>query len=244
MKGVLLVNTGSPDSPEPVAVRRYLKQFLLDPRVLDLGRLTTNLLVRALIVPFRTRHSAKNYKEIWTEEGSPLLVYGKTLAHLVQKELGSEYTVMPCFRYGNPSLDNALEELKRLKVDEILILPLFPQYASATTGSILESALSKIATWKYIPTIRTISSFCHHPLFLETWASLASPYVLSDYDHIIFSYHGLPERQIRSACCQLGQCCTEIRPSNALCYRSQCLQTTKLLAEKLNLDKSRYTTSF
>lgn len=243
MKGILLANIGTPDSPKPADVRRYLTQFLLDPRILDIGWAARNFLVRSIIVPFRHRQSAKNYQAIWTKEGSPLSVYTEKLASLLQHELGSQYLVSYGFRYGNPSFESSLEIFKQQGIKKITIIPLFPQYASATTGSILETLFSKIGSWKQIPDIRTISSFWNHPLFIETWAQLAAPFVLSDYDHIIFSYHGLPVRQIRSPTCKLDSCCTDTTKNN-LCYRAQCFGTTKKLVERLGINENCYNTTF
>lgn len=228
MIGVLLVNVGTPDSPQPKDVYRYLIQFLLDKRIIDMPRIQREFLVRGVIVPFRYKQSAKSYQKIWTPEGSPLLTNTKKLAKAVQDELGSDFVVEIAMRYGNPSIKSALTKLGSHVPDSIIVIPLFPQYASATTGSILEEVFTELQTWRLIPNIQTVSSFHRHPLFIEAWAQIAKNYVLTEYDHIIFSYHGLPVSQ----------------KQNAFSYQAECIATTESLVKRLQIPKASYTLCF
>jgi protoporphyrin/coproporphyrin ferrochelatase len=250
-KGVLLINLGTPDSPETGDVRRYLTEFLNDPRVIDIPWISRKLLVNFIIVPFRSAKSAKLYKEIWTKEGSPLLLYGKQLKEKLQHELGNNYVVELGMRYQKPSIKTALEKLRKEKVSEIKVIPLYPQYASSSTGSSLEEVYRIIKSWEVIPSVSSISSFFDHPGFIEALVEIAKGYNMSEYDYFIFSYHGLPERQILKASkhygadyCQLGKCCNKINISNQYCYRAQCFETTRLLAGKLGIPEEKYAVSF
>lgn len=219
MIGVLLVNLGSPSSTLPDDVYRYLQEFLSDPFVVDLPYLARQLLVRAIIVPLRYKKSAKAYEKVWLPEGSPLIYHGKNLAKKVQERLGADFTVELGMRYGSPSLQNALCNLKA-KTNKIIVIPLFPQYADATTGSIFHY-LRSIETQK-------ISHFHDHPLFIQAWVDQAKEFDLASYDHIIFSYHGLPLRQVRK---------------NGM-YLEHCTKTTELITKGLNLEPRQYTMSF
>ena len=157
-KGILLVNLGTPDSPSVPDVRRYLDEFLMDPRVIDFNVVARTLLVKGIIVPFRGPKSAKSYKAIWTNEGSPLMVYGKRVKKMLQEKLGEEYEVDLAMRYQNPSLENVLNEFYKKKIFDIKVIPLFPQYASATTGSVHEKVMDIVGKWQIIPKIEFINS--------------------------------------------------------------------------------------
>lgn len=248
-KGVLLVNLGTPDAPTKSAVYRYLKQFLLDPRVIDYPWLGRNLLVRGIILPFRTGNSTKLYKELWTEEGSPLMVYGRRLAEGVQKELGSDYVVELAMRYQNPSIESAVRKLLDAGVREVTVLPLFPQYASATTGSVHEEVMRVLNKEQVIPRLHFISSYHDYAPMIEVFARNAAKFDLGEYDHILFSYHGLPQRQLLKAdrtghCTGSGECCRKLVQNNQYCYSAQCYDTTRALVEKLGLKEGSYTTCF
>ncbi|MFN8845100.1 MAG: ferrochelatase, partial [Chryseotalea sp.] len=194
--GVLLVNLGTPDSPSVSDVRSYLSQFLNDPRVIDIPWLLRKILVNGIIVPFRAPKSAKVYKELWTENGSPLLFHSKNVKNLLQKELAEEYEVFLAMRYKNPSIPDVLEEMRWKNFDKIIVVPMFPQYASASTGSALEEVMRELCKWWVIPEIRMISQYYNHPLYIDAFVERGKQYNLSEYDHILFSYHGLPERQV------------------------------------------------
>ncbi|MCP5506553.1 MAG: ferrochelatase [Chlamydiales bacterium] len=241
--GVLLVNLGTPDSPHPKDVKRYLTEFLTDGRVIDLPPLQRNLLVRGLIVPKRYKESAKLYQTIWEKEGSPLLSYGKKVAKGLQQKLGETYHVELAMRYQNPSMEEGLKKLKTYR--KLIVFPLFPQYASATTGSVHEKVLKVLSKWQVIPEMRFISSYWDHPAFIQAHLERAKEYDLSSYDHILFSYHGLPERQIQKAdhtgtCLVKRDCCAK----NPHCYAAQCFGTTTKMTEGLGLPKEKWTLSY
>ncbi len=246
--GVLLVNLGTPDSPSNSDVRKYLREFLNDPRVIDIPKLNRYLLVNLIIAPLRGPRSAKLYKSIWTSQGSPLLIYTQKQAALLQAMLGEEYQVEYAMRYQNPSLENGLQKFKKPVFKELIVLPLFPQYASASTGSVHEKIMRIVSTWQIVPQIKFINSYCDHPGFIKAFSAIGSMLQPDKYDHILFSYHGLPERQIKSADdsgeCLSGNCCETYTSKNAFCYRAQCFQTTRKIAVSLGLPEEKYTICF
>ncbi len=249
--GILLINLGTPDSPKTSDVRKYLTQFLNDPRVIDINPVGRFLLVNGIIVPFRSSKSAKLYEKIWTKEGSPLLVNSNKVKAALQKELGDNFVVELGMRYQNPGLESALEKLKAAQVKKIIILPLYPQYASSSTGSSVEEALRIIKTWEVTPSIEVISKFYDNPDFIDACVEVAKKYNVNDYDYFIFSYHGLPERHIMKGSahygnntCKLGNCCDKITKNNQYCYRANCFETTRQLVKKLNIPEGKYETTF
>ena len=250
-KAVLLINLGTPDSPLVSDVRKYLTQFLNDPRVIDISPAGRFFLVNGVIVPFRSSKSAKLYQNIWTKEGSPLLINTKNLAEKLQKELGNEYIVEFAMRYQNPSIKSALEKLRAQLPSEITIVPLYPQYASSSTGSTTELVLKELAEWEVIPTLKIINKFYDNPHFISALVEAAKEYDVNSYDHIVFSYHGLPERQIKKASqhygkntCHFSNCCDTIHRNNQYCYRANCFDTTRQLVKHLNVSEGKYTTAF
>jgi len=246
--GVLLINLGTPDSPSVSDVRSYLSQFLNDPRVIDIPWLLRKLLVNGIIVPFRAPKSAKNYKKLWTENGSPLLYHSNRVKELLQKELLATHDVYLAMRYKNPSIPNVLEEMRKKNYAKIVVLPLFPQYASASTGSALDEVMRVVRTWWVIPELNIISQYYDHPLFIDAWVGRGKQYNISDYDHVLFSYHGLPERQVdkvyNEGLCGGHDCENEITEENKYCYKATCYATTRLLAERLNISSEKYTVCF
>lgn len=249
-KGVLLVNLGTPDAPSRGAVYCYLKQFLLDPRVIDYPWLPRNLLVRGIIAPFRSGSSSKLYKMLWTEEGSPLKFYGERVRDGVQELLGDEYVVELAMRYQNPSIGHAIENLEKALVSEITVIPMFPQYASATTGSVHDAVMQELSKRQIIPDVKMVNSYYDRPSMIKIFADNARQFDLNSYDHIIFSYHGLPQRQLRkgdptnSHCTKKEDCCSNISPVNQFCYSAQCHATTKAIVAELGLKPEQYTTAF
>lgn len=250
-KAVLLVNLGTPDSPSVSDVRKYLTEFLNDPRVIDINAAGRFMLVNGIIVPFRAPKSAKLYQHIWTSNGSPLTIHTKNLADKVQKALGNDYMVEWAMRYQNPSLKSVLNRIREKKPSELIILPLYPQYASSSTGSTAEHILKELAGWEVIPSIKIINKFYDNPHYIKALIKSAEGYDLNAYDHIIFSYHGLPERQIKKAAahygdnsCHFGNCCDVITEKNQYCYRANCFETTRQLVIHLNIPNGKYTTTF
>lgn len=245
--GILLVNLGTPDSPSVGDVRKYLREFLMDGRVIDINTIARFALVNLIIAPFRAPKSAKIYQELWTDKGSPLLFYGVELAELLQKALGDSYVVALGMRYQSPSIASALEKLKSQSIQKIIVLPLFPQYASATTGSVHEEVMRIVSKWQLIPQLQMIDSYPNHPEMIATFAELGEKYRQEYlFDHIIFTYHGLPQRQLRKADsrCLTQGCCDTYSEKNRLCYRAQCVETSRQLAKVLNLKEEDYTISF
>ncbi len=247
--GVLIVNQGTPDSPETPDVRKYLREFLMDERVIDIPYPLRWLLVNGIIATFRAPKSAKEYKKLWEERGSPLKFHLSDVRDLLQNSLGNEYVVAFGMRYQSPSLETALNELKAANVKRIIVIPLFPQYASATTGSVNQKVGEIVNKWQIIPSITHINQFMDHPKFIEAFAAKGRAMMeTKEYDHIVFSYHGVPERHIKKGSvgdqCKLGNCCNALHDKNRYCYRAQCFHTTRLLAEALDLKEGEYTTAF
>ena len=247
--GVLLVNLGTPNSPKTGDVRRYLREFLMDKRVVDYPLIPRWLLVNLIIAPFRAPKSAKEYQKLWEERGSPLKFYGEDVRDLLQAQLGDPYSVKLAMRYQQPSIKQVLAEFQREMVNEIICIPLFPQYASATSGSVIDKVMEITRAWQVIPNIRFISNFPDHPLFIEAHADRARQWWgQKEYDHVLFSYHGVPVSQIKSASygnqCQVGSCCNAYHKKNEFCYRAQCFHTTRVLADKLGIPEDKYTVAF
>lgn len=244
-----MVNLGTPDSPSVPDVRKYLREFLMDERVIDIPFLNRWWLVNLIIAPFRAPKSAKIYQEVWLPEGSPLKIYGLSNEAELQKVLGDEYVVRLAMRYQNPSIPNVLKEFERMNLEKIRVISFFPQYASATTGSVHQKVMETVKSWQTIPEMHFSGAFYDHPLLLEGFANHARKHLeRSDYDHYVFSYHGLPERQTVKAhfgrTCREEGCTSGLTDQNYHCYKAQCYETTRLLAQKLNLAEGTYTTCF
>lgn len=250
-KAVLLINLGTPDDPSPGKVANYLTQFLNDRRVIDIHPIARFFLVNFVIVPFRSFSSSKLYQKIWTKEGSPLLLNSVDLKNKLQQRLGNDFIVELAMRYQQPSIKNVLEKLRQQRPEKIYVLPLYPQYASSSTGSTLEEFFRLVRKWEVIPDIQTISKFYNHPAFISSLLTEAKKHNLNEYDHVIFSYHGLPERQIVKASahyggntCRMDACCNSITKNNQYCYRANCFETTRQLVKALNIPEGKYTSSF
>ena len=252
-KGILLINLGTPKSPAKKDVRKYLTQFLNDPRVIDIPWLPRKLLVNGIIVPFRAPKSAKIYKELWKfgDGVSPLMTHTESLKKLLQERFNAgEVKIEMAMRYQNPSMDVVLERMKTELYDQIIIIPLFPQYASASSGSAIEKAMKIIHKWWVIPEINIIGQFYDNPSFIDAIVDRAKAFNLKEYDHIIFSYHGLPVRQVDKIydggtdTCKDHPCDKEINETNKFCYKATSFATTRLIAEKLGIKESDYTVSF
>jgi len=243
--GLLLINLGTPDAPRPPEVRRYLREFLSDPRVLDLPAVLRFLLLELVILPRRPRASAAAYRKIWTAEGSPLLVHGRALAAKVQARLGEEVQVELAMRYGQPAIAGALDRFAAAGVSRLVIFPLYPQYSSAATGSSLARVLRLAAGRWNTPYLQIIPPFYDHPAYLAARAELVRRYLEPALEpapeRVFFSFHGLPERQIRksdpsgSHCLVRADCCAAVGPANRYCYRAQCYASARLLAARLGV---------
>jgi ferrochelatase len=247
--GVLIINLGTPNSPSVADVRKYLREFLMDARVIDIPLWRRFFLINFIIAPFRAPESAKAYHELWTKEGSPLKVYGEKLEGLLQQTLGADFQVKLAMRYQSPSINSILSHFKDKGFKQLIVIPLYPQYASASSGSTIEEVMKVVKDWEVIPEIKFISQFFDHPLFIKAFVEIGKKYMLNErYDHYLFSYHGLPENQIlKASCdnyCRLGDCCSVLHGKNQYCYRAQCFETTRLLVKELGIKKEDYTVCF
>ncbi|WP_199287918.1 ferrochelatase [Robertkochia solimangrovi] len=249
MKGVLLVNLGSPDSTDPKDVKKYLDEFLMDERVIDMPYWLRSLIVRGIILKTRPKKSAEAYSRIWWDEGSPLIVLSERLQDKVDKL--TSVPVALAMRYGNPSIKEGLESLKALGVNEVLLIPLYPQFAMATTETIIVLAEELRKKFFSDMTFTTIPAFYNHDDYIRVLAeSIRKELEGKDWEKLLFSYHGVPERHIRksdvtgSHCRIDGQCCRNPSPAHQFCYRHQCYETTRLVAKYLELPEGSYHTSF
>lgn len=249
MKGALLINLGSPDSPDPKDVKRYLGEFLMDERVIDLPKPLRTFLVKGIILNTRPKKSAKAYKKIWWEEGSPLIVLSKRLQEAVQKKVSVPMGL--AMRYGSPSIEQGIKSLVDQGVDEIMLIPLYPQFAMATTETILVLA-EKIKNEKYPELEFTVlPPFYNHPDYIRVLSqSIQEDLKDKKWEHLLFSYHGIPERHIhksditKSHCKIDKSCCQTTSEAHQYCYRHQCYETTRQVAEYLELKEGTYSTSF
>lgn len=247
--GILLINLGTPEAPTPAAVRPYLRQFLSDARVLDVAAPLRAFLGGFLIPALRSKGSAQAYASIWTEAGSPLLVHSLALRDaLRQRELGAAQVELG-MRYGNPSIESALDALAGC--DPIAVVPLYPQYASSSTGTALQEVFRVAGAWWNAPSLSVVPPFYDADVFLDAQAAVAKDALANAaFDHVLFSYHGLPERHVKKSdptgahCLADGRCCDRIVDANAMCYRAHCFATTRGLVERLGLAEGSYGTSF
>ncbi len=249
-KGVLLMNLGSPNSTDVADVKKYLDQFLMDERVIDKSWLMRALLVKGIIVPFRAPKSAEAYKTIWTEEGSPLVVLTRQLQSALQSKIDEPVEI--AMRYGNPSPEEAFNALlqRSPNLEEVIALPLYPHYAMSSYETAVEYAKEIYQKKKYSFKLSFIDPFYNEPHYIDALAEVFRPYVQKDYDHLLFSYHGVPARHIRksditgSHCLQVENCCEVPSPAHAHCYRHQVFTTTRLVTERLQIPKNKYSVSF
>lgn len=245
---VLLINVGTPDSPALSDVRRYLSEFLNDKRVITLPFFLRKILVNGIIIPFRARKSSNLYKNLWTEKGSALLHYSIELKNQLQNKFKEDYKIYFGMRYGNPSLIHTLKQIKEGNPDEIIILPLYPQYASSTTGSAFEAVFNELKNWNAIPSIKLIHQFYKHPEFITTYVNQILKYDPKDYDHIIFSYHGLPLSHIDKVHSSVSNdscdCINEMPEHGKLCYKAACYETTRLIVKALGLTQNEFSIGF
>ncbi|MDA3929590.1 MAG: ferrochelatase [Prolixibacteraceae bacterium] len=245
---ILLINVGTPDEPTVKAVRRYLFQFLNDRRVIDLPLLAQKLLVNLIIVPFRAPKSTKLYQRLWTKDGSPLVYHTLKLQEKLQAKVEDHADVFVAMRYQNPSLKKALAAIKTAGYGKVVVLPLFPQYASSTNGTATQAVWKELSKWNTLPDVHVINQFYNHPAFLDAFAQKIASYKPAEYDHLIFTYHGLPNRQldkthpgISNATCT----CEKALPDHGkFCYKATCYETTRQLVKRLGLKEGSYSVSF
>lgn len=250
-KGLLLINLGTPDSCEPQKVGRYLREFLMDPLVIDIPKVFRWILVNLLIVPKRSHDSAKLYKKVWTAEGSPLLVHTQALERKVAHQLYEKYEVVSAMRYGNPSIESAVMKLKTKGVEEVLVIPLYPQYSLAATESSIQKTREKFDELFPEAKVDFISSFYQSEEYLNAVTKVTEKYLRDiEWDLVLFSFHGLPERQVKKTdktgehCLKSKNCCDQIKEANRNCYRAQSYATARSLAKKLGLKEDQYEVGF
>jgi len=257
MIGTLLLNVGTPDAPRTPEVRRYLAEFLADGRVLDMHPIARWLLLHGVILRTRPARSAAAYRKIWTERGSPLLFHCQDLAAGLQATLGQGYRVELAMRYGSPAAPPALARLQAAGCDRIVVLPLFPQYAAASTGAALDAVFGAVAAMPVIPSLTVVDAFHAEPAFLDAMEQLTREGLQGfEADHVLFSFHGLPEHQVRNAelpgpdgrvagtCLAEAGCCDALGRTNRACYRAQCFATARALAARLELPEDGWSLAF
>ncbi|HNR31796.1 MAG TPA: ferrochelatase [Candidatus Hydrogenedentes bacterium] len=248
--GVLLLNVGSPDKPDTRAVRAYLRQFLSDPRVLDIAPWKRAIILNCFILPFRPKRSAHAYRSIWTDRGSPLIAITQDVVAGLAERL-PEAVVTYGMAYGRPTIGEAMDTLMESGLERIFVAPMLPQYASATTGSVLEATYRRAASEYNAPALTVIPPFYDAPEFLDAWKETARP-ALDEFqpEHVLFSFHGLPERHIRKGdpsgayCLVRPDCCDTQTTANTHCYRRQCFETARGIADRLALAEEDYSISF
>lgn len=249
MKGALIVNLGSPNSPTPKDVKPYLDQFLMDKYVIDVPYLLRVLLVRGIILRTRPKKSAEAYSRIWTDEGSPLIVKSYQMFNKVKSQVN--IPVELAMRYGNPSIEQGMKKLATQGVNEMFILPLYPQYAMASTKTIEEKA--KELQQSMFPDMKLtfLPAFYNKEEYINVLAKdIKSKLDGYDYDHLLFSYHGIPERHIRktdvtkSHCKMDKSCCVTSSPAHEFCYKHQCHETTRQVVELLNIPEGKYSQTY
>lgn len=243
------MNLGSPDSTAVPDVRRYLNEFLMDERVIDLPYLRRLLLVKGIIVPFRAPKSAKAYKTIWTEKGSPLLVISRELQSAVEKALGAPVEI--CMRYGNPTPAHALKNLaSRVPgLKKVSALPLYPHFAMSSYETAVEHVKEAHKTGGYSFTLDFVEPYYNDPSYINALAESIRPYLDRPHDHILFSYHGIPARHLIKTdptghCLSRPDCCSTPAEAHKVCYRHQCFETTRLVTETLGIPREKYSISF
>jgi len=245
--GVLLINLGTPSRSSAWAVYRYLASFLYDNHVINIPWLARFLLIHGMIIPARLKKTTAAYRKIWSPEGPPLLLHTENLKKALSKRLGEPFQVEIAMRYGKPAIDVVLQKMQHC--EQIIVVPLFPQYAFATTGSALHACLQKISQQTTMPNITAIASFYDHPGFIAAYAKRIQETINTrKIDLLLFSYHGLPEKHItQSGCtasCDHQKACPKIDITNHYCYRAQCYTTSRLLASALALNPDQYAVAF
>ncbi|CAG0965554.1 protoporphyrin/coproporphyrin ferrochelatase [Flavobacteriales bacterium] len=247
---ILLVNLGTPDSPSVSDVRKYLSEFLNDPRVIDIAWLPRKLLVNGIIVPFRSPKSARIYKQLWTSNGSPLLYYSLRVKELLQQRfLNQNVVVELAMRYQHPSISSVLQKMKKEGYAKIIVFPMFPQYASSTTGTAFQKIMEEIGKWWVIPSLHFVAQYYHNETFIKAFAEQGKKYLLEEFEHILFSFHGLPLRHLNKNYedgkpCSEHNCDIEVNENNAFCYKATCYETARLIAFYLNIPKEKYSVAF
>jgi protoporphyrin/coproporphyrin ferrochelatase len=249
-RGIILMNLGSPDSNSVKDTRKYLNEFLMDERVIDSSWLLRFFLVRFIIAPFRAPKSAHAYRKVWTPEGSPLIVLSKQLQEALQKVVTENVEL--AMRYGSPSPRKAFDNLlkKEPRLEEVVLVPLYPHYAMSSYETAVEYAKKIHKRFNYPFKLTTLKPYYNQADYVFALTEHIRPWLVEPYDHILFSYHGIPERHLKKSdptgnhCLEIANCCGTASSAHGQCYRHQCLQTTKLVTDRLPLPKDKFSYSF
>ena len=250
-RAVLLTNLGSPDRPDIPSVRKYLNQFLMDPYVIQLPWLLRRLIVGLFVLPFRPKASAHAYQSIWWEEGSPLIVLSQRLLEAVRDT--TEVPVAMAMRYGSQGIEEQILVLAKTDgIEEILLIPLYPHYADSTVKTTVEEAKDVIKRHNLNVELKVLQPFYQEQAYIDALLASTAPWINedNDFDHVLFSYHGLPELHLTKAdptgshCLQRPDCCQVASPAHATCYRHQVLRTTECFVEKAGLEPGQYSVAF
>ncbi len=249
-RGILLMNLGSPDDTSTKSVKRYLDEFLMDEKVIDKPYWLRLLLVRGIITPLRSPKSAEAYKEIWTKDGSPLVNTTKIVKEKLQQITGAPIAI--AMRYGNPSSRDGFEDLlsQNPQINDVVAVPMYPHYAMSSFETAVDAVQKTYDEAGYNFKLRFVKPYYNKSSYINALATIVRPFVDGDYDHLLFSYHGIPERHIRktditnSHCLSSGECCSINSDAHRYCYRHHCMETTRLLAEALGLPKNKFSVSF
>ncbi|MBK1880747.1 ferrochelatase [Pelagicoccus mobilis] len=245
---VLLVNLGSPDSTSVPDVKRYLREFLSDDRVIDSPKLIQQFVLNCFILPSRPKQSAEAYSKVWTDEGSPLIVTSKNLQKLLQGKI--EPKVELAMRYGSPSIPDAIERMKSEGVKNVFLVPLYPHYAMSSFETVVVKVMEEVAENAPDMKVTTLQPFYSDPSYIEALYKSAKPYLDNEYDHLLFSYHGIPERHLNKAdstkahCNVVKDCCTTCNPAHSTCYKHQVTKTTELFVKRAGIPEDKYSISF
>lgn len=250
-QGVLLINLGTPEAPDPDAVRKYLREFLMDPFVIDIPKPIRWFLVNVVVLPRRALASSKLYQKIWTTHGSPLRHNHELLVEKCRKRLGAPFHVEGAMRYGKPSIAEALTEFSRAKLEKLWVVPLYPQYSLAATESSVQAVRSEAARLGCTFSIDFAEPFYSRPEYLDCWAEqVRKTWTQEKYDFLLLSFHGLPERQVKKTdrtkahCLKTANCCDAMVEANRDCYRAQCYETARGIAKRLKLSADQYEVCF
>jgi ferrochelatase len=249
-RAVLLVNLGSPDSVSVPDVRRYLREFLGDERVLDLPAAARWLLLEGIILRTRPKASAHAYSEVWTDQGSPLIVTSRSVRNKLAAQLNAASPVYLAMRYGNPSIASVITQLASDGIEDVLLFPQYPHYAMSSWETVVAKVYKEAA--REAPQVRVscVQPFYADPDYIEALYTVTAPYLAQPHDHLLFSYHGIPQRHLRKAdsskahCFAVPDCCTTCSPAHATCYRSQVFATTRALTARAGLSAERFSVSF
>lgn len=245
---IVFVNLGTPAASTKRAVRRFLSEFLNDPDVIDLPYIVRKILVNLIIVPFRSGKSTRMYKKIWTEKGSPIMIHSKALIEKAKQDENPNRSFFLAMRYGNPSLKIVFSEIYLENYNNIIVIPLFPQYAKSTVGSVIKKCKEIIQNWPILPEIKYLNYFYNHKAFIDVWINRLRIINYKEFDHVLFVFHGLPIRQVEKThlghTCEELNCKIQISDENKLCYHAQCYDNARLLVSELNIKESAYTICF